>query len=143
MITSSEQQALQFIRQNTVAEATILTPPYDPNLNLGGDVPQIWDWSDTSYVSALSGHRTYFDAQEQINIMGYDFKSRKQAKQTIFNSESNLEVESALVTANPDIIYYPKRLAPKISPEIFGYIKLYENDSVEIWSKGTFVAYKF
>ena len=141
-ISADEITALSFIKESVGSKAVILTPPYNQYLNLPGDTPQIWDWFDTSYVAALSNHHTYFDDYEQVDIMGYDFESRRLTKEIIFNSENNLEVESALQSASPDIIYYPKVLAPKVSPEIFGFIKLYENDSVEIWSKGSFVAYK-
>lgn len=132
-ISSSELEALNFIKENTDKNSVILTPPYNQYLNLKKQIPDIWDWFDTSYVSALTSRRTYFDDYEQVDIMGYDYRPRLKIKEIIFNSEKIDEVKSAFKSTNTDILYYPKIVAPKINIESLGLTKLFENSEVIIW----------
>lgn len=132
-IGSSELEALSFVKQNTDQDSVILTPPYNQYLDQKQITPNIWDWFDTSYVSALSSRRTYFDDYEQVDIMGYDYRERLKVKEIIFNNEKIELVKSALNSTNADLLYYPKAVAPKVNPEELGLTKLFENSEVIIW----------
>lgn len=132
-ISNSELQALNFIKNNTTKESVILTPLYNQYLNLGGVTPNIWDWSDTSYVAAFSGRRTYMDDSEQADIMGYDYESRLETKKTIFESTDIKKVKKALSQTNANIIYYPKTMGPKIDFGTVGLTKIFENDIIKVW----------
>ncbi len=132
-ISSAELEALNFIKENTNENSIILTPPYNQYLNLKKQIPDIWDWFDTSYVSALTSRRTYFDDYEQVDIMGYDYRPRLKTKETTFNSEKIDEVKSSLKSTNANILYYPKAVAPKTSVESLDLTKLFENSEVIIW----------
>lgn len=132
-ISSQELEALKFIKDNTDADTVILTPPYNQYLDQKQITPNIWDWFDTSYVSAFSSRKTYFDDYEQVDIMGYDYKPRLKTKEIIFNNEKIEEVKSALKSTNANILYYPKAISPKVDLDELGLIKIYENTSVEVW----------
>jgi len=134
-ISSQELEALNFIKNNTDENAVILTPPYNQHLDQKQVTPNIWDWFDTSYVSAFSSRRTYFDDYEQVDIMGYDYKPRLKIKETIFNSREIEEVKGALKSTNADILYYPKETAPKVNlnEHELGLTKIYENSNLEVW----------
>lgn len=132
-ISSVELQALNYIKQNSPRNAVILTPPYNQYLNLGGATPNIWDWSDTSYVAAFSGRRTYMDDSEQADIMGYDYQPRMELKKTIFESTETGKVKEAINQTNANIIYYPKAMAPKLDLSIVGLTKIFENQLTEAW----------
>lgn len=132
-ITAAELEALNFIKNNTNANDVILTPPYNEYLNLKKPIPDIWDWFDTSYVSALTSRRTYFDDYEQIDIMGYEYRPRLEIKRTIFNSDKADVVKSAISSTNSNILYYPKEVAPKIDIKSLGLTKLFENSEVIVW----------
>lgn len=132
-ISQDELEALKFIKQNTSESDVILTPPYNQYYDGKVVTPNIWDWFDTSYVSAFSTRRTYFDDYEQVNIMGYDYRPRLKTKEIIFNSEKIEEVKLALKSTNANILYYPKAVAPKIDPKELELTKIYENPEVEIW----------
>ncbi|MDI6785143.1 MAG: hypothetical protein QMD92_00380 [bacterium] len=132
-ISSFELSALDFINKNSSKDTVILTPPYNQHINLGRVTPDIWDWFDTSYVSAFSSRRTYFDDYEQVDIMGYDYKRRLATKKIVFESEVVKTVKDALLETGIDILYFPKALKPKIDLEEIGLTKFFENDEVEVW----------
>ncbi|MEK7100355.1 MAG: hypothetical protein AAB872_00930 [Patescibacteria group bacterium] len=132
-VSSEELQALKYIKENTNANSVILTPPYNQYLNLKKQIPDIWDWFDTSYISALSSRRTYFDDYEQVDIMGYDYRPRLKIKEVIFNSEKLEEVKTALKSTNANILYYPRIISPILNPSDLSLSKLFENSEVEVW----------
>ena len=132
-VSSYELNALEFIKENTNKDAVLVTPPYNQYLNLGGVTPNIWDWFDTAYVSAFSSRRTYFDDYEQVDIMGYDGKSRLKTKGVIFENEGVDKVKDAFSLSNANILYFPKVLKPKVNPEKIGLTKFFENQEIEVW----------
>ncbi len=132
-ISSYEITALNFVKNNTDKKTVVVTPPYNQYLNLPGVTPNIWDWFDTSYVSALSTRRTYFDDYEQADIMGYNGKDRIATKKIIFESDNAAEVKNAFTKTGADILYYPKILQPKVNPESIGLTRIFENQEVSIW----------
>ena len=132
-IDSNELAALAFIKNNTNPNDIILTPPYDPNLNLKDSIPNIWDWFDTSYIAAFSGRRTYMDDYEQNDIMGYDYRKRLATKQKIFEgSDPNLFVQY-LKSTKANLVYFPEILKPKINLATIGLTKIYSNSNAEVW----------
>jgi len=132
-ISSFELQALQFIKTNTDQKAVIVTPPYNQYLNLGGITPNIWDWFDTSYVSATSSRRTYFDDYEQADIMNYNWRPREEVKKIIFESVDQEKVKTAFLQTQSNILYFPKVLQPKVNPKSIGLTLFFENEEIEVW----------
>lgn len=132
-VSSQEISALNYIRQNSPKDTIILTPPYNQYLNLGGTTPNIWDWFDTSYVSALTARRTYFDDYEQADIMGYNWRPRLDIKKVVFEDTDTLKVKSAFEETRANILYFPKELTPKVNPETIGLSLFFKNDEIEVW----------
>ena len=132
-ISSSEIEALDFIKQNSGKDAVIVTPPYNQYLNEGLAIPNIWDWFDTAYVSALSSRRTYFYDYEQVDIMGYDYRIRLEIKKIIFESKDLDEVSKSLSSTNTNLLYFPKALRPKIDLQNIGLTLFFENQEIEVW----------
>mgnify|MGYP001587411816 CR=1 FL=1 len=132
-ISSSEIEALDFIKQNSGKDAVIVTPPYNQYLNEGLAIPNIWDWFDTAYVSALSSRRTYFDDYEQVDIMGYDYRIRLEIKKIIFESKDLDEVSKSLSSTKTNLLYFPKALRPKIDLQNIGLTLFFENQEIEVW----------
>ena len=139
-ITSGEIQALDFLKANSNINSIILTPPYSKYLNLKMATPDIWTWSDTSYVSAFTQRRTYLTDTEQVDIMGYNYQERLEFQKLIFESDETektdkfflVQIEQKLKLNKIDYIYFPKRLRPKINLSIFGS-KIFDNSQIEIW----------
>jgi hypothetical protein len=132
-VSSKELEALNYIKETSEINSVILTPPYNQYLDLKKETPDMWDWFDTSYVSAFSQRRTYFDDYEQADIMGYDIKERIETKKKIFENERIQEVKSAFSQTNADLLYYPKTLEPKVNPELLGLSKFFENEEIIVW----------
>lgn len=133
MISKDEVTALDWIKNNIGNDAIILNPPYDPELNLRDKIPHVWDWSDTAYVSALTGRTTYFEDQEQVDIMGYDWGGRAETKKIIFKTADVDVFSQKLKNSRSNILYFPKILKPKIDPSLAGLKRIFENNEVEIW----------
>lgn len=132
-ISSGELEALNYVKRNLPKESVILSPPYNQYLDLKQITPNIWDWFDTSYISAFSERRTYFEDYEQADIMGYEWRKRDSIKKTVFESSDANSVKEAFEKSGSDILYYPKLVGPKTSPEKYGLSKIFENGEVEVW----------
>lgn len=132
-VSAKELEALKFIKDNTDKTSVILTPPYNQYYAGKESIPHIWDWFDTSYVSALTSRRTYFDDYEQVDIMGYDYKPRLKIKEVVFNSEKIDEVKTTLKSTNANILYYPKAITPKVDINSLGFTKIFGNNEVLVW----------
>lgn len=132
-ITRGEIEALEFIKKNTPESSVIVTPPYNQYLDLKDVTPNIWDWFDTSYVAAIASRRTYFDDYEQVDIMGYDWKNIETIKKDIFDSADVETVKESFYDTKANILYYPNVLSPKISPDTYGLIKIFENEKATVW----------
>jgi hypothetical protein len=132
-ISASELQALNYIKTSTPNSAVILTPPYDKYPNIEGATPNIWNWSDSGYVSAFSTRRTYFDDHEQVDIMGYSWTDRLALKEEIFKEKDPAIFVKKLNETNSQILYFPKAFRPATDLTKTGLIKVYENSEVEVW----------
>ncbi len=132
-ISAFELQALSFIKNNSSQEATVLTPPYDKYPSVAGTTPNIWNWSDSGYISAFSARRTYFDDHEQVDIMGYDWKGRLDLKEKIFNEKDPKTFVNEVLQTKSQILYFPKAFRPAVDLTKTGLIKNYENSETEVW----------
>ena len=132
-IESSELSALKFLKENTNQNSVILTAPYNQYLNLKSSVPQIWDWSDTGYVTALSNRRTYLADTEQVDIMGYDLKQRLKIQEEIFNQDNPELFTEHLKKISVDYLYFPIEIRPKVDLGKTNLQSIFSNDLVEIW----------
>lgn len=135
-ISQQELSALKFVKDNTNNNEVILTPPYNQYLNLGGVTPNIWDWFDTSYVSALTSRRTYVDDYEQNDIMGYKWKERLTIKEDLFKEVDPNVFKVKINKIGAQIIYFPKAVRPATDLAKTGLTKIFENSEVEVWKIG-------
>ena len=133
-ITSDEIEALNFLKLKTDNNTVILTPPHDKYLNLNIATPPIWAWFDTAYVSAFSARRTYIADTEQVDIMGYDLNKRLEMERKIFiDIENPHNLDKTLKEIGINYIYFPKILRPKLDLNKTDFLKLFDNNSIEIW----------
>lgn len=132
-IPSSEIEALTFIKNNTKTDSIILTPAYNQYLDTKEVTPNIWDWFDTSYVSAISSRTTYMDDYEQLDIMGYEYTERLNTKKLIFENLDEEKIKQEVIKTGADIVYFPKILSPKINLSTIGLSKIFSNQETEVW----------
>lgn len=132
-IEKEELSALNWLKEESIETSVILTPPYNKYLNLPSPVPQIWDWSDTSYVSALSSRRIYLEDTEQVDIMGYKLKERADFQEMIFTEANPRLIEQRLKDEKINYLYFPIALKPKADLTKTTLQKVFTNPAVEIW----------
>lgn len=132
-ISQQELSALKFVKENTNNNDVVLTPPYNQYLDLKGETPDIWDWFDTSYVSAFASRRTYMDDYEQNDIMGYEWKERLTTKEMLFKETNPTIFESKFGNTGAEILYFPKVVRPMVDLSKTGLTKVYENSETEVW----------
>ncbi len=133
-VSKLELEALNFTKMNSADSDVIIVPSYDPHTNTDEETPPIWDWFDTSYVSAFAKRSVYFADYEQLDIMGYDFNERKDLVEKLFNTNSPSEFDTLFKKSGSSILYFPKMMRPDVFLPMTSLEKKYENDEVEIWS---------
>jgi len=133
-ISKDEQNALEFIKDNSNSSAVILTPPYDKYSKYKDVVtPPIWAWFDTTYVAALAQRKTYISDLEQLEIMAYSTKDRIDFQKTFFDTGFGNNTRNILAGEEISLIYFPKVLSPKYELSDLGLTKIFDNDASEIW----------
>ena len=131
-IDKKELSALNFFKK-TPTDTVILTAPFNKNVKSSDLIPPIWLWSDTSYVTALSGRRTYIADEEQINILGYNLEERIAFQRNIFEENTPEQVKQNLLSRKIDYLYFPKILEPKVDLSEANLKKVFSNSEIEIW----------
>lgn len=132
-ISNDEQLALKFINEDTPKNSIIMTSLYDKHFNQNASTPHIWDWFDTSYVSAMSSRRVFLSDSEQVDIMGYNLKSRARVVEQIFQETDTIKFIKSLKNTRIDYLYFPKPLKPAIDLEKTSLKQIFSNSSVELW----------
>ncbi|MFA5932956.1 MAG: hypothetical protein WCV81_01670 [Microgenomates group bacterium] len=132
-ISSNEIQALNYLKLNSEKNSTIIAPPYNRYFISKFSIPPIWVWSDTSYISAMSDRNTFLSDNEQIDIMGYNFKQRQVVQEEVFKISDPLEFSKILAENKINYLYFPKLNPPAADLQKTKLTKEFENDEIQIW----------
>lgn len=132
-ITGKELGALEFLKNNTPTDSLILTPPNDKNYRSPKNTPDMWEWFDTSYVSAFSNRDTFLADIEQMEIMGYNYKNRLEVQNKVFNEVNINSVDTLLKNEKINYLYFPVAASPKIDLSKTNYQEVFNNGYVEVW----------
>lgn len=142
MVTKSELEALSFLKQQS--NAVVLTYPYDKYKAIEAlkNPPRpLYTYDSTAYVSAYAHKNVYIEDEVNLNIMGYEWKERRD---NVFNFFTSLDLEFArsfLEDNNIKYLYLVKEMTPlsgelmKIGPSDLNLTKIYENEIVVIYSR--------
>lgn len=127
MIGLSELEALQFLSDQP--DGVVLKQPFDrytADEALSDPPRSLYAYESTAYISALSGQKVLLEDQVNLDITGYDWKSRRNSIEQYFD-----DPEDAFLGSNHiKYIYVVKKLGqPKLSKEI-----IFENNEVIIYS---------
>lgn len=119
-ISTDEIEALKFLEKES--DGIVLTYPFDQHKSKAANFSPrpLYLYESTAYVSAFSKKPVYLDDEVNMNIMGYDWKIRREQ---VFSFISNLDSEKGkdfLIKNNIRYIY----LAKKISPLEGEYLRL-------------------
>jgi len=140
MIPSAELEALNFLKSKP--DGIVLTYPFDRNKSKAANFSPrpLYLYDSTAYVSAISKKQSFLDDEVNLNIMGYDWKTRREE---VLEFISTLDIEEGinfLDTNNIKYLYLVKAASPiqgelfKLAPDKLGLEKIFENKEYMIFS---------
>lgn len=133
-INKSEMEALEFVKEKTPKNSIIVSPPFNQYSKFRNqETPEIWAWFDTSYIAAFSERKVFFADYEQMDIMGYDIKTRQDIQKMIFSTKDPKKFVNILKENKIDYLYIPKELNEEIEIPYQTLNKVFENQGIVIW----------
>jgi len=140
MVSSGEYEALNFLAKQP--QGVVLTYPFDKNKAKEAEKnpPRpLYLYESTAYVSAFSGKQSFEEDEVNLNITGYDWKTRSEQ---VLWFVSNLDVKAGkdfLKSNNIKYLYLVKEASPlqgellKLGTTELGLTKIFENSTVDIF----------
>lgn len=136
IISNSELQALDYLKNNSLESSTIMTKPFNQNLKhkFSSQPLPIYAWYDTSYVSAISARASYL-ASEHVTLLGYpELKKRQDNKERFFKQNDLSWNANFLIEEDIDFIYLAKNeIETSLDLEKNNLDIFFENDEVLIY----------
>ncbi|MDO8619204.1 MAG: hypothetical protein Q7R49_04660 [Candidatus Daviesbacteria bacterium] len=133
-VTVEELSALEFLNNNTMEDAVILTAPFNQYAEGKYYPPMpIYAWGDTGYVPAFSGRKTLISDIEQVKIMGYEPEELINERQVIFESKSIDVVSSFLQKYQVDYVYLESGQKFGVSVDKLPLKSIYQSGDVLIY----------
>ena len=118
----------------------VLTPPFDrgaaENTVLSPPRP-LYLYESTAYVSAFSAQPVYLEDEVNLDITGYDWKSRRRQLEEFFAQRDAASASDFLAQNKIAYIYLPDiaHTRPRLSASELGFTTLFANSQVAIWSR--------
>nr|OGC89949.1 MAG: hypothetical protein A2V48_02570 [Candidatus Amesbacteria bacterium RBG_19FT_COMBO_48_16] len=137
-ISTEELEALKFLRRQPAG--VVLTPPFDrgaaENTVLSPPRP-LYLYESTAYVSAFSAQPVYLEDEVNLDITGYDWKSRRRQLEEFFAQRDAASASDFLAQNKIAYIYLPDiaHTRPRLSASELGFTTLFANSQVAIWSR--------
>jgi len=133
-ISNEELQALDFLAKQP--NGTVLTFPFDVNkakeAALNPPRP-LYLYDSTAYVSAYSKKDVYLEDEVNLDITGYDWKTRREEILDFYGSLDHQKVFNFLRENKISYIYWLKGQRAQLGEAQLGIIKIFENTSVDIY----------
>lgn len=134
MLPSDEVSALKFL--SSQPDGVVLTYPFNPILAKEAEVnpPRpLYLYTSTAYVSAFSSHSTYLEDEINLDITGYDWKSRLSSLE-MWYKENNQEVAREFLKENNiEYVYWLKGQRALLGEGQLHLKNIFENSSVTIY----------
>ncbi len=126
MLSNAETEALSFL--NRQSDGVVLTYPYDSDKAkeaVNNPPRPLYLYESTAYVSAYSKKTMFLEDEVNLNIMGYDWKNRRDSVEDFFKVKNS----EFLKDNNISYIY----LVGYQKDQIFDLEKIFENKEVIIY----------
>lgn len=135
VISNSEIQAINFLKNNSGPEDIVLNYPFDKYLRNSFEKSPlpIYAWYSTAYISALSGRPTYLSSEEQGEITGYHVKERRALIENFFADIEATQSSEFLEKNHIKYIYLPKKESDQDLSLNNKNKKIFENSEVRIY----------
>jgi hypothetical protein len=143
IVSNDELEALNFLSRE--GRGVVLAYPFDGDkakAAISNPPRPLYFYDSTAYVSAFTGQRVFEEDEVNLNIMGYNWKTRREE---ILSFVSNLDIvkgKEFLKTNNIKYLYLIKSNSPlfgeqlKLGPSELGLEKIFENKESIIYRYG-------
>jgi hypothetical protein len=134
MVSGQELEALQFLEKQPTG--VVLTYPFDSALAKAAEAnpPRpLYLYESTAYVSALSGKSVFLEDQVNLDITGYDWKTRRDEVEGFLQSSDLKLVRNYPRQRNIAYVYWLKGQRAVVGEGQIGMERIFENGLVEIY----------
>lgn len=133
-ISKLELEALGFLQKQP--DGIVLTYPYDKEaaLKASANPPRpLYLYESTAYVSAYSAKPVFLEDEVNLDITGYDWKTRRQAVEDFLQSLDHEKVKDFLRSNSIKYVYWVKPQRATLGEGQLGMSKIFENNEVYIY----------
>jgi hypothetical protein len=131
-IPQKEIEALDFLKSQS--DGIVLTYPYDKYLknNFSTPIP-IYAYETTAYVSAFSTKTTFLEDEMNLDITGFDWKSRRLLIEKFFTSNDQFFARGFLIDNQINYIYLANGQKFSLGESQLQIKKIFDNGQVQIY----------
>jgi hypothetical protein len=134
-ISNEELSALKFLKN--MPAGVVLTYPYKRSFTAGfveSDLPRpLYLYESTAYVSAYSGKPVFLEDEVNLNITGYDWKTRRDEVEALLDSKDSVFASNFLKGRGIKYIYFIKGQTASLTFGELGLHPVFENPKVQIF----------
>lgn len=131
-LPTSEIKALNFLKDKE--NGYVLTYPYDKYLKNNFETPiPLYAYETTAYVSAFSQKNIYLEDEMNLDITGFDWKTRQDQARKFFTSTDKYFGRGFLVNNNIKYIYLLKNQTINLPESDLQVDKIYDSDNIKIF----------
>jgi len=131
-ISVEELEALEFLKKQP--EGVILTYPFNKEWIAKFSEPRpLYAYETTAYVSALSGKQTFLEDEMNLEISGYDWRSRRKEEDKFFSTNDSRWANDFIKINNIKYVYLVKGQKMNLGLGDINGEKIFENGEVSIF----------
>jgi len=134
-LSVAEIEALTFLESQP--DGVVLTYPFDEYAAkeaIKNPPRPLYLYESTAYVSAFSGKPVHVEDEVNLNITGYDWKTRRKNVMKFLGTLDEKEARDFLVENSISYIYWVKPQRAKLGESQLGLARIFENEEVDIYS---------
>jgi len=137
VLLKEELSALEFLKNQP--DGVVLTYPFDRQKAKEAEAnpPRpLYLYESSAYVSAFSGKTTFLEDEVNLDITGYDWKTRREEVENWYKEKDQEKAREFLKENNIKYIYWIEPQQAYLGEGQLGLNGLYENTEVDIWKVG-------
>lgn len=133
-LSHDELKALKFLSEQP--GGIILTYPFSKELaGIAQKNPPrpLYLYESTAYVSAYGKHDVFLEDEVNLDITGYDWKTRREQVEKFYLSLDHKFVQEFLKSNDIKYVYWLKGQRATLGEEQLGIVRIFENETVDIY----------
>jgi len=134
MLSGEELSALSFLSGEP--QGVVLTYPFDETKAKAAEVSPprpLYLYTSTAYVSAFSGHPVYLEDEVNLDITGYDWKSRRSQVQEWYKERDQAKARQFLKDNGIKYVYWVKPQRAMLGEGQLRLSNVFENKEVIVY----------